>query len=242
MPVNPSIPSIPSVIAAVGALGTASYGLVDASKALWGGLSNAGFTFISQSVSGLLPGNDSAKGGQALLSTSAVLGELKASWLNGAPLTDQRTIAKSLIKLRMNAENAKALAEKAGVDGIVLTSVATKMATGEALTPVETDVSGRFDLILTAALNEAYQRADQRYRNWCKLAAIPVSIVLAVVGGWTIYCSDPAALHNFIAYFKDTRFVEALIAGLLATPLAPVAKDLSTAVQAGAKVAQAIKK
>jgi hypothetical protein len=214
------------MIAAIGALGTASYGLVDTSKALWGGVSNAGFTFIRQSVRALLPENNPTKGGPALLNTSAILAELKGSWLNGTPLTDQRSIAKSLVKLRMNAENARVLAEKAGVDGTVLASVATKMATGEALTPVETDVAGRFDLILTTALNEAYQRADQRYRNWCKLAAIPVSVALAWLGGNAI----------------GVPLSHSLIAGLLATPLAPVAKDLSTAVQAGAKVAQAMKK
>ncbi len=233
------IPSMTNMIAAVGALGTASYGLVDASKAFWGGISNAGFTYIRRAITGLFPDNDPANGGQTLLGSSAALAELRASWLNGTPLADQRAIAKSLIKLRLSAENAKMLAEKAGVSGDVLTSVATKMGTGAALTPAETDVFGRFDLILTTALEEAYQRADQRYRNWCKLLAIPVSVVLAVLGGWAIHSKEYAVFSD---YCFSASGGQAFIIGLLATPLAPVAKDLSSAVQAGAKAVQAVKK
>jgi hypothetical protein len=235
----PDIPSITNMIAAVGALGTASYGLVDASKALGGGISNAGFAYIRRAVTDLFPDDGSTKGQQTLLGRGTALAELKASWLNGTPLTDQRAIAKSLIKLRLNADNARTLAEKAGVNGDVLSSVATKMGTGAALTPAETDVFGRFDLILTTALDQAYQRADQRYRNWCKLLAIPVSVALAVLAGWAIHSKDYTFFYDYI---RSVSCGQALIAGVLATPLAPVAKDLSSAVQAGMKVAQAMKK
>jgi hypothetical protein len=231
----PSITAITGAVAAVGALGTASYGLVDASKAFGGGLSNAGFAFIRRTISGLLPGNDSTKDGATLLGASAILAELKASWLNGAPLKDQQAIAKSLIKLRLNADNAKALGERAGIDGDILKRVAIKISTGEALAQAETDVFGRFDLILATALDQAYQRADQRYRNWCKLAAVPVSMILAVVGGWSIHTGTYWA-------WNSQPLWTALVAGLLATPLAPVAKDLSTSIQTAAQAAQALKK
>jgi hypothetical protein len=232
--------NLTGTITAVAALGTAAYGLVDATKAFFGGISNAGFVYIQRMVKGLLPDSGLAKGGQPLLGTSAALAELKASWLNGAPLADQKAIAKSLIKLRLDANNAASLAQKAGVDPAVLTSVATKMSTGAALIPAETDVFGRFDLILSTALDQAYQRADQRYRNWCKLLAIPVSVVLAVLGGWALQqASQPM---DYAHYIHSAIFDQALIAGFLATPLAPVAKDLSSAIQAGTKAVQAMKK
>ncbi|WP_394890517.1 hypothetical protein ACG873_03825 [Mesorhizobium sp. AaZ16] len=41
---------IGKVIAATAALGTASFGLVDASKALRGGISNVGFGFIRKAL------------------------------------------------------------------------------------------------------------------------------------------------------------------------------------------------
>jgi hypothetical protein len=227
-----TLTNLTNMILAVGALGTAAYGLVDATKAAWGGVSNAGFVYIRRVIEQLVP-RDSAKTEPLLLGSDALLTQLKASWVNGVPLADQRTIAKTLIKLRLNPDNAKAFAEKLGVDGNVLTTVATKMSTGKALESTEPDVFGRFDLILTTALDQAYQRADQRYRNWCKLVAIPIALLLAIVGGWTL---QPAG------HFCMAILVKSVIAGLLATPLAPVAKDLASAVQAGAKAVQAIKK
>lgn len=226
--------NISETIAAVAALGTASYGLVDATKAFNGGVSGAGFAYVRRTIAWLFPGDASIKDRQTPLALGAVLATLKANWLNGTAMADQKAIAKTLIKLRLNAGNAAFLAGKVGVNPAVLGTVATKMGTpGETLTPVETDVLGRFDLILTTALDEAYQRADQRYRNWCKLLAVPVSMALAVLGGWTIQPAD---------YFHSALLGKALIVGLLATPLAPVAKDLSSAVQTGAKAVQAMMK
>jgi len=118
------------------------------------------------------------------------------------------------------------------LDAAVLTSIAGKLTTGEALTPVETDVYGRFDLLLTAILDQGYQRGDQRYRGSAKLLAVPIAVVLALLGVWAI---DGSGLTRMEA-------LRAFLAGLLATPLAPIAKDVSSAIQAGAKVAQSWRK
>ena len=97
------------------------------------------------------------------------------------------------------------------------------------MTAPESDVYGRFDVSLSALLDQAYQRADQRYRNSAKLLAFGVAIALAVAGAYTIYGSQ-------------FPLWQSLIVGILATPLAPVAKDISSTIQAGAKVAQILKK
>jgi hypothetical protein len=145
---------------------------------------------------------------------------------------DQRAIAKSLVKLRLNADLAPVLATLTGVNPVTLASVAAKIASGTPLDQDETDVYGRFDLILTTLLDQAYQRADQQYRNAAKLCAVVVSVVLAVTGAWSL-----GQIQSFFP--PDRAFWEAVILGLLATPLAPVAKDIASAVQAGAKAAQA---
>jgi hypothetical protein len=226
---------ITQTIAALAALGTASYGLVDASKSVFGGVSNAGFTFIERIIRDLFPPGAAGDKTGELVGLDSVLEQLRANWINGVPLADQRSIAKSLIKLRLNAGNAAALAQKTGVDPMLLASVAAKMSDGEPLVQAEMDAFGRFDLVLTTALDAAYQKADQRYRNWCKAASVPVSVILAVLGAW--------AISGYVFGFVNTPFFyKSILAGLIATPLAPIAKDLSSAVQAGAKVAQALKK
>jgi hypothetical protein len=228
--------TLPQIIAAVAALGTAAYGLVDGSKALGGGVSQAGFGRIKRVIQWLFPGDSDDEKTLTPLTLGATLATLRANWINGTPLADQKAIAKTLIKLRLTAANAPTLARLVGVDPTTLTSVATKMAAGTALNQAEADVLGRFDLMLTTALDEGYQRADQRYRNWCKALAIIVSVLLAVVGGWTI-----SGYPTLAAYLASNSCHMAVIAGLLATPLAPVAKDLSSAIQAGAKAVQALR-
>jgi hypothetical protein len=210
------------VVLAIGGLGTASYGVVDATKGFGGGISNRGFGDIKKVISRLIP--PASGDAVSALALPSSLATLRANWINGMAMADQKTIAKALIKLNLNPATASKMATAAGVDENLLTSVAQKLSTGESLTQQETDVYGRFDLLLSSLLDQAYQRGDQRYRNSAKLAAVFVSVALAWWSTWFLY--------------DKVEFALATVAGLLATPLAPVAKDLSSAIQAGSKLAQ----
>lgn len=220
-------------IAAVAALGTASYAIVDSSKAVLGGVSNCGFPHIKSVIIKLFPPESNIKDRTSPLALGGILATLRAGWLNGAPLADQKAIAKSLIKLRLTPVNAAHLALATGVNAESLTSVARKLADGSSLEKQETDVFGRFDLILTALLDEGYQRADQSYRNLAKASASGVAIVIAIIGGWTIQTGP---------YWGTSSMGEAILAGILATPLAPVAKDLTSALASGVKALQLARK
>jgi hypothetical protein len=221
------------VVLALGGLGTAAYGVVDVSKGFGGGVSNRGFGDIKAVISKFIPAS-SGDAGASALSLPSVLATLRANWLNGVALADQKSIAKALIKLNLTSATADGMASATGVDPGVLKSVAGKLATGETLTQEETDAYGRFDLLLSAMLDQGYQRGDQRYRNSAKLLAVPVAVVLALLGAWAI---DGSSFS-----FLSADAGKAFLGGLLATPLAPVAKDLSSAIQAGAKLAQSWKK
>jgi hypothetical protein len=217
------------IVLAIGSLGTAAYGVVDVSKGFGGGISNRGFGDIKKVVSKFIPQSST---GESALSLTSVLETLRANWLNGMALGDQKSVAKALIKLNLNAANAGAMAAATGVDATILGSIATKLPTGADLTKEETDAFGRFDLLLTAVLDQGYQRGDQRYRNSAKLLAVPVAVGLALLGAW--------AISNHCLSSVDAW--RAVVGGLLATPLAPVAKDLSSAIQQATKLAQAWKK
>lgn len=220
--------SLPDAVLAIGSLGTASFALVDSSKAVRGGVSNLGFGHVEQVLDRLFPpGVDRADRSNALTFAS-VIGTLRANWLNGMSLADQKSIAKTLIKLRLDAANAAHLAGVTGVDPAVLASLAAKYATGGALSPEEQNVAGRFDLLLTTLLEEGYERADQAYRNGAKAVAWVVAVVLAVLGKLAL--GDPAIGWGL-----------ALLAGFLAAPLAPVSKDLASALQASVKALQTVR-
>src|SRR5208283_3712293 len=106
-----------------------------------------GFGSIEAVIKPLTPAAP-AKG----LSQGRIVDTLKSNWFNGTDLSGQKAIAKSLIKQNLNPANAGELAQTTGVDPATLTSVATKFSTGAPLTSIESDVYGRFDLILTALL------------------------------------------------------------------------------------------
>jgi len=224
---------ISNLVIAIGALGTASFALVDATKiGRNGGVSNSGFGFIEEAVRTLLPNAARKRNADAM----NVLDVLHGNWINGVALADQKAIAKSLIKLRLAEGTAESFAKATDVDRNVLTQVAKAMRAGTALTPEQTNALGRFDLALTALLDDAYQHADQRYRNSAKMLASIVAIVLAVAGGWAVVGTAAGD------YFGTAKMWQAALCGLLAIPLAPISKDLASALQAGVKVAQAIRK
>ncbi len=230
---------LPDIITAVGGLGTAAFGLVDSTKVFWGGVNRIGFKRIKTSVKKLTPKLTVG------LSQEQILGTLRGNWYNGTALPDQKAIAKSLIKQGLNPDNAEELALLAGLDKVVLGSVATKIKAGTGLLPAESDVYSRFDFVLTAMLDEAYQIADQAYTNWTRVWALFFAVVLAFVGGAILHENTMAhAAANVAkeAYLGSLDMKIALVAGLLATPLAPIAKDLSSALAAAVNTMQVIRK
>ena len=232
-----AIPDISSLMAAIGGLGTASFSLVDATKVgPNGGISNAGFGLIERSVARLFP-SASRAASPASSDERRLLDILHGNWINGVALVDQKSFAKTLIKSRLSSDTAKTFAAATSVDAKALTDAAAAIAKGAPLAPEHTDVLGRFDVSLTAVLDEGYQRADQRYRNWSRVLAMVFAMVLAVVGGLAVYAEGSVA-----DYFRTGRIWVAVICGVIATPLAPVSKDLTSALAACVKLAQGLGK
>jgi hypothetical protein len=221
------------VITAIGGLGTAAFGLVDAAKSAFSGINRVGLKHIHEVVSELAPEGANAGGPVNALPQANILDSLEANWVNGNDLASQKAIAKSLIKLHLSSANASTVAVKASVDPAVLTTVASNLETGTPLSQAEGDTYSRFDLIVTALLDEAYQVSDQVYRNFTKTLAALVAVALAVAGGWSL---DGA---NF---WSPKEIALAVLVGLLATPLAPIAKDLSSALASAVNTMQLIKK
>jgi hypothetical protein len=223
---NGGLSNFVNLVTAVGALGGASMGLVDTTKLFGGGPSNFGFGFIEDSLAPFL---DAAASSSAPFGKHAILRKLKADWLNGVAKENQKSKAKSLIQLNVSQVDPVALANVAAVDPGQLQSAVQKKASGQDISPQETSTLGQFDAILTAVIDTAYERGDQKYRNATKFLAMVTSVVLSGIGGLIVWGSD----------LSDIMFC--LFAGLIATPLAPVAKDLASALQTAVTAASALK-
>ncbi len=228
--------NILNFLSAAAGLGTAAMGLVDATKAFCGGPSNFGFGYIKKAVE---PFFVKAPDAPTVFGKAQALRTLKANWLNGVAKVDQKAKAKALIHLGLTQGNAAALAAAAGVDAAKLTSLAQKTAAGTKPEPDEINVLGQFDVIVSAVLDTAYERGDQKYRNASKLLAMLVATILGAIGGWLVYGS---ASESVWRYFGSWQFGLSLIVGLSATPLAPMAKDLATSLQAAVTAVRAVKR
>jgi hypothetical protein len=221
---------LPQIITAIGGLGTAAFSLVDSTKVFWGGVNRIGFGRIADAANKLTPG--AAASG---LTQSKIVDTLRANWYNGTDLNSQKSIAKSLIKQGLNPANAPALAAATGVDAGVLGAVAASIGTGTPLTAAQSDVFARFDFILTALLDEVYQHSDQAYTNGTRFFASTFAVILAFIGGWTLLGG------SLEAYVNSNEMWLALVAGVLATPLAPIAKNVSSAIATAVNTMQSIK-
>jgi hypothetical protein len=225
--------NLPQVITAIGGLGTAAFGLVDAAKGAFSGINRVGLDHIRQVVSDLTPEGASAGNPTNALPQTNILQTVEANWVNGNDLASQKAVAKSLIKLHLNAASAPAVAIKANVDAALLSAVATKVASGTPLSQAEGDAYSRFDLIVTALLDEAYQVSEQVYRNWTRMVAAMVAVALAMIAGWTLDGGN---------FWHTADPILAFLVGLLATPLAPIAKDISSALATAVNTMQLVKK
>jgi hypothetical protein len=234
---NGNLGNILNFLSAAAGLGTAAMGVVDSTKAFAGGPSNFGFGYIEKAIEPFLA---TAPGAATAFGKPEILRSLKANWLNGVSKTDQKAKAKALIHLGLTQGNAAALATAAGVDAAKLTSLAQKTASGITPNPDEINVLGEFDAIVSAVLDAAYERGDQKYRNASKLLATLVSVILGGIGGWLIYGHGGSG--SVSGYFGTWQFGLSLLIGLSATPLAPMAKDLASSLQAAVKAVGVVKR
>lgn len=216
-----------SGIAATGALGTAAFGLTDASKAFNGGVSNVGFGSILKTLEPFRPALTSATPGWEAT--------LRANWINGVPKEEQKTAAKTLIRLGISTTNVAALALAGHVDESDLRRVLTAVEAGTPLTVADAQVFGRFNAVIDAVMDAGYELGDQRYRNASKVISGAVAIVLALwAGGLVQSLPAAAAIRPTGGYLGSSLFWWSLLAGAVAVPIAPIAKNLASSLQSAA--------
>lgn len=235
-----SLTTISNLIAATGALGTAAYGLVDISKVCRGGISNAGFGHLQKTLALFHVA-------MKAIDKASPMETIRANWLNGVPKEDQKAIAKSLIRLGLSPSSAGALAKAVGVDADALKSAATKIDRGNTLNSDDLNILGRFDVLVSTILDAGYERADQLYRNSAKFMAAVVATLLAIIAGWMLHTLPGATptLDHFAPiteYMTSRDFLLSVLIGIIATPLAPIAKDLSSTLNAAVKAISSVRR
>ncbi len=226
--------NVGAVLAALSGLSTAAFGLLDSSKAFWGGISNVGKSHLKAA---LLPFSDPL--------TEAVGDEwwsiVLANWRNGMPKSDQKSVISALMKLGLTPATAASVARASHVDPAALQSAAQAMASGQALSEADLNVLGRMAASMEAKLDAAFERAEQQYKNVSRCAAGLVAVALAWIAQeiWAYGGVWPFRQHEFLG--GAPTLTMAVAVGLLAVPVAPVAKDLTSALSSAMRALKTAK-
>jgi hypothetical protein len=207
--------SLVGTILAIGGLGMAAMSLVDALKAVpGGGVSRIGFSHVRK----VLVLFDKVLARAVGERWEAVI---LAHWVNGRPRDEQLGAIRALLRLGLNPDTAPQLAAIGNVEADGLAKAAGKLTAGAALTEAEINLIGRVEAAVAARLDAGFDLAEQAYRNTARVLAGVIAVALAVVAG---------TLMKPVIGWELSALV-----GLLAVPIAPIAKDLVTALTAASQ-------
>ncbi len=224
-----------AAIGATGAFGLTAMSLVDVLKTLpEGGVSKIGFRFLAQVFDELEQPLKRAMG-------EGWKSILLAHWINGRPRAEQIGAIRAMIRLGLDEQTAQALAPFGGVKAEVLKTAAEKLARGEELDQTHVNAIGRVEAAVEARLDGAFDRADQAYRNWSRVLAGGLAVLLAIAV-WGVLVLDTGEGSFPVLPANPNTFFAAVLVGVLAVPIAPIAKDLVGALTAASKAVQATRR
>lgn len=203
------------MILATGALGTASFGVVEGLKwTSWFG--EAGFGAISNTL-----------GKHLMTALERAYGKdyerlLRAQYRKSDQ--SQKELAKTLrqgIRVGLSSDDAKSLAEFLGnIDDEALSQAIKASISGQELKDEYRNVLGRFELAVDARIDASLTLARDQYIGFMRGAATLFSVGIALLAGLAM---------------PDIEMTQAVIVGIAAVPLAPIAKDVVGALQATTK-------
>lgn len=199
------------ILLAIGAWGTVAFGIVEGMK--WTALGTSGFPQIPKFLGAALM--------EAITNTYGAESRELLIALYRDEQTNISTWLRQGIRFGMRPDNAEEMAVQVGVvnpDSLVV--VAEKITSGVELTAFDKFVLDRFELAVDARINAALARAVQVHRTIIRSTATTISICLALLFAWLM--ADGWAFINWKI---------ALLVGIVAVPLAPVAERVSKALQ-----------
>lgn len=218
------------IILAAGALGTASFGIVEGLKGgEWLKVGSIGFKKIPAELGpGVMHALEVAYGSnvnhylESLFRNSKNTGELSKTIRQGA-------------RIGLTKELASELAESVGVvskDKLVL--VAQKLHSGKELDQEERSALGRYELALDSRIDAALANANTKYISGVRKTASAISILISLVVGITLAFTQVPEGASYLD-LKIAILIQALVIGIVAVPIAPIAKDIVSAIQSVSK-------
>ena len=215
-------------VLAAGALGTAAFGIVEGLK--WFALiGEAGFRHIERFLEEGF--------GEALVVAYGkdAVALLRAQYRSPKSHDELVRTLRQGVRLGLTASTASKLAQTVGVVAPeALTRIASSLASSEAstaasaeptdpLTDAQRALLGRFELAVDTRIDAVLTLSEDTYRSAARFCAALIAIAIALATAVSLGASEPAV------------FGRALLLGLMAVPIAPIAKDVTSGIAAAAK-------
>jgi|SRR3989344_1392222 len=206
--------NIGTIILATGALGTAAFGIVEALK--WTRLGEAGFGAILKIL------------GPIIKTLEVAYGPDYRNLLRAQYRGDQRELVRTIrqgVRIGLTTTNAGQAAMFLGtVDAKILGKAVQQVEEGKELPAELRNVLGRFELAVDARIDAALALAKNNYVGAVRGAASIAALLIALSVGF---------------YLGGDAVFKAILVGVAAVPLAPISKDLMTALQSASKAIRA---
>jgi hypothetical protein len=202
--------NIGTIIIATGALGTTAFGIVEALK--WTRLGEAGFGTILKMLGPIIETLHTAYGAD-------FKNLLRAQYRGNQ--RDLTRLIRQGVRIGLTPGNAIPIAGFLGiVDAKKLAEAAAQVGKGTDLSAELRNVLGRFELAVDGRIDAALTLAQTKYVGATRVLASLVALFIALAVG---------------VYLGSGYVFQALLVGIAAVPLAPVAKDLVTALQSASR-------
>lgn len=213
--------TLATMVLATGALGTASFGVVDGLK--WTRLGESGFPTIKKLL-----------GPELMRALHYAYGKgyeefLRAQYRDGRGKGEIGRTLRQGIRIGLynmsDVDIDKLVAQLPGVNADALKAAAKVLKSGETTPPTDEQrqALARFELAVDARIDAALALAEDRYVGAARGAASIFSVVFALIVGFILGLSGGG-----IGSLWQTVGLSVLI-GIAAVPVAPVAKDVATA-------------
>jgi hypothetical protein len=193
-----------ALILATAGLGTAAMGIVEAMK--WTALGEAGFHTIPRIL------------GPLCTTLRVAYGDEYERLMRAQYRGNHHELSSMLhrgVRAGLSPRNARAIAEFLGsIDGAQLRAAVRQRAKGQDLEPSPRTALGRFELAADAHIDAALVLARSRYAGTVRAAASIVALSVAVIAGLLL---------------GGDRLLSSMLVGIAAVPVAPIAKDLASA-------------
>jgi len=201
-------------VLAAGAVGTASMGIVEGFKSTkW---SPIGFSKLTKSISWADAALNKAYGKESKTLLESLYRVNRTSG-------DLPRILRQGVRIGLDQNNAAEMEETLlGADSKQLQGVAKKVAEGTDLDTTEKNILGRFEVAADARIDAALALAERAYSNGIRYRAFFIAQGLAF---GAVFAIGP----------DSKKIITALIIGLVAVPLAPIAKDVAKGFQSAVK-------